>query len=238
MASEKQMRTFVGRMTHLAGEEGLKKGERTRRQLKLAAAQCLETTQVAQLNMDQVAAEAGVSRPTIYQYFKSVDELVTDVLGDFRKMTLATLSDARGGDTVEESIFLTHYAYVLHYAHNAALMERVRELMTLEPAMLLERQRINAAWTRRILARVLADRDDDAPEAALELRIHCLGSMVDDVLREAFVVQNPAFALARDDAKAFAQELTAIWCGVLLPGHAAGEMKRASRKRTRANAVS
>jgi len=41
--------------------------------------------------------------------------------------------------------------------------------------------------------------------------------MVDDVLREAFVVGNPALALACKDAKAFARELTAIWQRVLLP---------------------
>ncbi|WP_233838422.1 TetR/AcrR family transcriptional regulator [Paraburkholderia sp. ZP32-5] len=238
MARKKELDTFAGRMAHLAAEAGLKKGERTRRQLKVAAAQCLETTPVGQLNMDQVAAEAGVSRPTIYQYFRSIDEIVTEVLGEFRTMTLETLSQAAGGDTVEESIFLTHYAYVLHYANNAALMERVRELMSIAPDMLLERQRINALWTRRILTRIRASTECAESEQALELRIHCLGSMVDDVLREAFVVRNPAFALACKDAKAFAQELTAIWQRVLLPvahqgGDARARVGKARSKRPR-----
>jgi AcrR family transcriptional regulator len=249
MARKKELDTFAGRMAHLAAEAGLKKGERTRRQLKLAAAQCLETTPVGQLNMDQVAAEAGVSRPTIYQYFRSIDEIVTEVLGEFRKMTLETLSQAAGGDTVEESIFLTHYAYVLHYANNAALMERVRELMSVAPDMLLERQRINALWTRRILTRIRASMESESAESeqALELRIHCLGSMVDDVLREAFVVRNPAFALACKDAKAFAQELTAIWQRVLLPVarqddgahmHARSRASKVRRKPVRVDDVS
>ncbi|MGC7404271.1 TetR/AcrR family transcriptional regulator [Pandoraea pneumonica] len=211
-------------MAVLAEESGLKKGERTRRQLKLAAARCLESTTLAQLSMDQVAAEAGVSRPTIYLYFRSVDELVRDVLGDFRQMTLDTLAQARTAERVEDSIFLTNCAYVAHYASNAALMERMRELMSVAPEMVLERQRINSLWTRRILSRVLGAgggvNTGGVGEAALELRIHCLGSMVDDVLREAYVVRNPAFAKASEDTEAFALELTAIWQRVLLPAMA------------------
>lgn len=218
MARQKQIETFVDRMALSADESGLKKGERTRRQLKLAAARCLETSTVAELGMDQVAAEAGVSRPTIYLYFRSVDDLVREVLGDFRKLTLERLAQARSTGSVEENIYLTNVAYVEHYAHNAALMERVRELMSKEPDMLLERQRVNALWTRRILSRVLSAGAADIDEHALELRIHCLGSMVDDVLREAFVVRNPAFILARTDSEAFARELTAIWERALLAG--------------------
>ncbi|WP_167387503.1 TetR/AcrR family transcriptional regulator [Paraburkholderia susongensis] len=210
------METFVGRMARLAEEPGLKKGERTRRQLKLAAAQCLETSTLGELGMDQIAAIAGVSRPTIYLYFRSVDDLTREVLSDFREMTLDVLAQARVSSNVEESIHQTNVAYVEHYARNSALMERVRELMSKDPEILLDRQRVNSLWTRKILSRVKKAGTSDVTEQALELRIHCLGSMVDDVLREAFVVRNPAFALANVDSEAFAHELTAIWKRVLL----------------------
>ena|GEM_PF-5989532 len=55
------------------------------------------------------------------------------------------------------------------------LMERVRELMSIALEMLLERQRINALRTRRILTRIRASAECVESERALELRIHCLG---------------------------------------------------------------
>jgi AcrR family transcriptional regulator len=217
MASEKQAESFVERLAALAAAKDVKKGERTRRQLKLAAARCLESTSLPLLGMDQVASEAGVSRPTIYLYFSSIDELVGEVLNDFRQMTLDTLAEPRRGETLADSIFRTHYAYVLHYARNAALMERVRELMSSSPELVKDRQRINSQWTRRVLSKVLSAGRENIDKEALHLRIYCLGSMVDDVLREAYVVGNPAFDLASKDAEGFAKELTAIWTRVLLP---------------------
>src|SRR6266849_11123360 len=50
----------------------------------------------ANLNMDELAEEAGISKPTLYQYFNSKDELVAQAVGRmFEKMEeqISGLSD-------------------------------------------------------------------------------------------------------------------------------------------------
>ncbi len=53
-----------------------------REQLLRAAAEVLETRGIRQSTMDQVAAQAGVSKVILYRYFKSKDALVHAVLDE------------------------------------------------------------------------------------------------------------------------------------------------------------
>jgi AcrR family transcriptional regulator len=56
------------------------------------------------LNMDELAEEAGISKPTLYQYFNSKDELVAKAVERmFEKMEeqISTLSDKSPGEQLE-----------------------------------------------------------------------------------------------------------------------------------------
>ncbi|MBN8942871.1 MAG: TetR/AcrR family transcriptional regulator [Rhizobiales bacterium] len=208
---------FVDLLKVEADAPGLRKGERTRRLARYATARCLEQATFAQLSMDQIAVEAGVSRAAIYQYFRSKEDAVRDVMTDFHDRTIAFPRTATQSLTPFDAIYRTNRYYIDYFARNAVLMERVRELRDALPELLRERQRINASWAQRILANVMRQGPLIASQAAIELRIVCLECMVDDVLREAFVIGNPALATARDDPNAFAREITAIWYRAIYP---------------------
>ncbi|CEJ11859.1 Bacterial regulatory proteins, tetR family [bacterium YEK0313] len=208
---------FVDLLDMEARAADLRKGERTRRQVRHATARCLEQTPFALLSMDQIAGAAGVSRAALYQYFRSKEDAVRDVLTDFHDRTIAFPKGATQSVSAFDAIYRTNRYYIDYFARNAVLMERVRELRDAVPELLRERQRINASWARRILANVRRQGPLIASQAAIELRIVCLECMVDDVLREAFVIGNPALAKAREDPDAFAREITAIWYRAIYP---------------------
>jgi AcrR family transcriptional regulator len=50
--------------------------------LKKAAQTCVERHGIQKTTMDDIAREAGVSRPTLYRYFQDRDELLMSVLSD------------------------------------------------------------------------------------------------------------------------------------------------------------
>jgi AcrR family transcriptional regulator len=55
--------------------------EATRLRLLKAAEECFNQYGVARASMDDVAAHAGVSRPTLYRYFKDRDTLIRQIVG-------------------------------------------------------------------------------------------------------------------------------------------------------------
>ncbi|SEF11282.1 hypothetical protein SAMN05444161_8551 [Rhizobiales bacterium GAS191] len=73
------------------------------------------------------------------------------------------------------------------------------ELRSHIPAVGERRQQLNRAHARRI-ARSVARNSGLGPEAlaSLEIRALALACMVDDVLRETFVIGNPALPTTRD----------------------------------------
>ena len=61
----------------LAGQD---QAETTRRSLLVAAETCVRRYGIAKTTMGDVAAEAGVARPTVYRYFADRDELLVAVV--------------------------------------------------------------------------------------------------------------------------------------------------------------
>lgn len=209
---------FVALLAAEAAAPGLRKGERTRRAVRLATARMLERTPVAGLSMDLISAEAGVSRPALYQYFSAKEDAVRDVLEEFQSRTLEIPREATLGATIRERIRRTNRYYIDYVAKNAVFMERIREARDVLPDLLAARQRVNAAWARRVAQHVQAHGRLKLAEAALQLRILALECMIDDVLREIYVIGNPGFDGARQDPDRLAEELTAIWDMALYGG--------------------
>jgi TetR/AcrR family transcriptional repressor of mexJK operon len=62
-------------------------------------------------SMDDIAAEAGISKPTLYQYFPSKDELFTAMMSQERDHMLESFEYPSAGGMVAEL-----YAFSWHYA--------------------------------------------------------------------------------------------------------------------------
>jgi AcrR family transcriptional regulator len=188
-----------------------RKGERTRRRVLWATACELATTTFAMLNMDQIAAAANVSRAALYQYVGSKDDAVRTVLTDFQSRTIAIPREATRGATPLDAIHRTNRYYIDYFAKNAAFMERVRELHVAMPELLVERQRVNRAWAERLVSNARRHGAAGVAPERLKLRAHLLECMIDDVLRELFVIGNPDIGAAAADLDVLAQEITRIW---------------------------
>lgn len=70
---------------------------------------CFERQGIAATSMDDVAAELGVSRPTLYYYFSSKDELVLEVVarqGGAILLNLPHLLTATGLERIAEAAYL------------------------------------------------------------------------------------------------------------------------------------
>lgn len=202
---------FTDALDAAARQPGLRKGERTRREVRAAVARCLATTTYADLSMDQIAMEAGVSRSAVYQYVQSKADAVRDVLGDFQGRVLGISRAAKPEQSIFDGILATNRYYIDYFAENAVFMERVREVRHVLPELIAERQRVNAEWARRIVRHARKNGWTGLPTSALMLRALALECMIDDTLRELFVIGNPTIKAAAADRDVLARELTEIW---------------------------
>jgi AcrR family transcriptional regulator len=203
--------SFIDLLAEEAADPVLRKGERTRRRVLWATAAALAETSFAQLNMDQIAQAADVSRAALYQYVGSKEDAVRTVLTDFQSRTIAIPLEATRGANPRETILRTNRYYIDYFAKNAAFMERVRELHTVMPELIQEKQRVNRAWAERVVRNAVRHGAADLPADTLRLRAYLLECLIDDALREIFVIGNPDIAEAARDLDLLAEELTRIW---------------------------
>lgn len=203
--------SFIDLLAAEAAAPGLRKGERTRRRVLWATAAELAATSFAQLNMDQIAQAADVSRAALYQYVGSKEDAVRTVLTDFQSRTIAIPAAVIRAATPLETILRTNRYYIDFFAKNAPFMERIRELHAILPELTVEKQRVNREWAARLVRNALRHGEGAASATRLRLRAHLLECMIDDVLREMFVIGNPDIRGEAADLDVLSEELTRIW---------------------------
>lgn len=202
---------LIDELAAAAAEPGLRKGERTRRRVIWASATALEQTSFAQLSMDAIAEIAEVSRAALYQYVGSKEEAARLVLLALQELTLAIPGGGPAGRDPLAAITRTNRYYIDYVEKNAVFMERVRELREVMPELISERQRVNRRWAERVMAHVGRHRESPLDPVAMRLRVIALECMIDDVLRELFVIRNPDVIAAAQDRDRLAVELSTIW---------------------------
>lgn len=201
-----------------AEEPGLRKGERTRRRVIWAAAIALEKESFAHLAMESIAEIAGVSRGALYQYVGSKEDAAREVLGRLQDLTLTMPRSGVFTRNPQEAISRTNYYYIDYYEKNAIFMERIHELRELLPDLIAARQLVNRKWADRVMAHVCRHRTTPMPDYVLRLRVVALECMIDDLMRELFIIRNPDVRALAENRQRFARELSNIWHSVLYTG--------------------
>jgi AcrR family transcriptional regulator len=195
----------------------LSKGERTRATIRWATIATLEKTGYGGFSLDVVAKEAGVSRPTIYQYYDSKRACVLDVLTEFLNVVFQFVDRGNKPESnLLNAVVQTNRDYIAFYRENATLVERVRELRQDIPELIEIQQDINRKWAQR-LAKNITRNSPLSPKQAL-FTAYVLESMIDDFLRELFVLKNPHIAALGLSDDALATSLSEVWVRASLLG--------------------
>jgi AcrR family transcriptional regulator len=202
---------FSGLLSEAAEAPGLRKGERTRRRILWATAVGLRRTSFALLSMDTIAEIAGISRAALYQYFASKEDAVRAVLTDFNDRTLAMSVGAASTRDPREAVERTNRYYIDYFARNAVFMERIRELREIMPDLITAKQEVNRRWAQKVGAHVARHRATPLDPYSLRVRVMALECMIDDVLREIWVIANPDFVEMASDLDRLSNELSGIW---------------------------
>ena len=74
---------------------------------------------IKSVTMDDVASEFGISKKTLYQYFRDKADLVTQVIDFYLKNPMFCLNDNQKGNAIDQYFILReHIIHVLKYFHN------------------------------------------------------------------------------------------------------------------------
>lgn len=129
---------------------------RTRGALTRAALAIVTAEGMDALTADRIAAEAGVARRTLFNYFPRVEDVLTDSIRQITAETLAALVARPRDEPLRESV--------------AAVLEELLDDPVFAQSIHLERAAARSPATRRFL-REFADSQVDAFEAGLRARI-------------------------------------------------------------------
>jgi TetR/AcrR family transcriptional repressor of uid operon len=134
-----------------AQRDGLATGTRAR--LLDATLVVLARCGVKQLSMSDVAGQAGVSRPTLYRYFPSKDELLVAVAehedARFRAGMALAIRSAPAGDRLDAAL---RFLVAFQQGYGA------RHLIEVEPGFVIDRLARTLPAQRDSLARLIAER--------------------------------------------------------------------------------
>jgi AcrR family transcriptional regulator len=190
--------------------EAQPKRERTIAALRVAALDLLETGGWHDLSVERVTGAIGVARGTFYQYFRSGEAIALELVDAFEVERLRRAPRPAGHDPfVVISSFNRYYVEV--YRRNAGLVRAKLQLSDSFATLREHRQRADHEWAQRV-ARSLARRTlAGAGARSMTLLVYAMQSMVDDLLREIWVDENPHLAEFADSPDEVADHLSAIW---------------------------
>src|SRR5947207_3100951 len=101
-------------------KHSFKERERQRREQEIlrVASQLLTERGYSNLNMDDLADVVGISKPTLYQHFKSKEDLVSQVLIESYTAMQAQISETLTGTPLEKITKLFRHIVKSRFAAN------------------------------------------------------------------------------------------------------------------------
>lgn len=201
-----------------AGEEGLRKTERTRSRLLAAVAAALNAgTPRSALKVADITRAAGLAHGTFYRYFDDMAGATEALVESFAGHVRERLAGARQGETgSRERVRGTTLAYARLFRENAPLMRCLIGLGGEESAFVRSYRELNRAWYGRMAAAIARRRAQEVGAAQADPQrllptAYALGGMIDEFLTQVYLRRDPALAHLAADEEAIADLLTDLW---------------------------
>ncbi|HEY8383765.1 MAG TPA: TetR/AcrR family transcriptional regulator [Microvirga sp.] len=202
--------------------EGLRKTERTRARLRLAALEVLEREGWHALSVERITDALGLARGTFYRYYSDRDAIVLDVVSAFEEALVTHAPKARRAADVYARIITFNTYYVEVFRLNADLFRAILQLRHSAPAFRSRGQQLNHQWAQRII-RSLQGQSHGASEPGLRVLIYAMQSMVDDLLKQVFIDRNAHLQDFADTPEDLARYLSVIWHRAVFAADPEGE---------------
>lgn len=199
-------------LTADAGNPALPKGQRTLLKLKAGLATTLNAMPYQVMRVADIVKAAGVSHGLFYHYFADKQAITLEVLSEFMKTSDLRYGQIHASRDDFESLYVANIYYLNVYRKNMGLM---RAALSLSDEVDSFRQAWNDTvdrWHKRIARTIRAQTSSaDLLHADADLLAYCLGAMIDQILRQLFVQQNPHLRQLTLDPRHLAEVLSIAW---------------------------
>ena len=200
-----------------------RKADRTREQLKAAAARVLEKKGYIQLRALDVTNEAGMSEGVFYTYFKDKKDVCNAVLGEFLHF-IPTQRHMQMGSTGDpfDAIRKANITWFACVRANAGLVRCLFQLQDSENDFAILMQRISRDWYEWVSNKIVSHYPEGAISSdALVITLYALGGMIDEMTRLMWVNPNPDLNVLlkrnRVSDEDLAELLAIIWHRAVYP---------------------
>jgi AcrR family transcriptional regulator len=195
-----------------AANPGFPKGQRTLLKLKAGAAATLNAMPYQTMRVADIVKAAGVSHGLFYHYFTDKQAVTLEILTELMRTSDSRYGRIHASTDAFESLYVANTYYLNVYRKNAGLM---RAALSLSDEVDTFRQAWNDTvdrWHKRIARAVRAQSSQaNILNADADLLAYCLGAMIDQILRQLFVQQNPYLRQLALDQRHLAEVLSIAW---------------------------
>ncbi|MGI9387182.1 MAG: TetR/AcrR family transcriptional regulator [Methyloligellaceae bacterium] len=135
------------------------KRERSRAALFLAAESLLKSEALESITVESVVQEAGFSRGTFYQYFKTTDELLVALLNQFFEDIWTNRPQAFRARSVFEQVYVVRLYYAKSFEKNAHLFYFYKFFSLRSGELGGAREKIISTWLETLERRLRVEID-------------------------------------------------------------------------------
>jgi len=195
-----------------ASNPAFPKGQRTLLKLKAGAAATLNVMPYQAMRVADIVKAAGVSHGLFYHYFTDKQAVTLEILGELMRTSDSRYAQIHASKDAYESLYVANIYYFNVYRKNSGLM---RAALSMSDEVATFRQAWNDTvdrWHKRIARAIRAQRSQtNILDADADLLAYCLGAMIDQILRQLFVQQNPHLRQLALDQRHLAEVLSIAW---------------------------
>ncbi len=194
---------------------GMRKGERTRLAIQIAACEILEKASFSAFKVQDLCQRTGIAQGTFYIYFSDRNDLVNRLLEDFVEFVQDRMI-MRARQTAGDPARASTKAYFQMFERNRGLMKCLLSYYEEFPDARAILHKMNRGWIATVVAaakRKLAaeGRTGSIGDDELFRRAYALGGMVDQYLSSLFLYEDENVAAVSRDREAVTDTLTFIW---------------------------
>jgi hypothetical protein len=197
----------------------LRKSQRTRERLKIAAARLLASRGFHEISSGAVSAEAELAEGSFYLYFKDKEDITRTVLDEFLDNFLGPhlAASARPSASAFEAIRNSNRVWIDLAFDNPGLFRCLLQFADDDAEFGAKMQRRNFEWHMRVIRSTW--HNNDSQESML--LVYLLGGMVDDLIRKLVIYLDKQLQQVlvdlRIDRDSLVDVISLIWLKILHP---------------------